>query len=57
MLDVHLTIIKSIDIENKKVVIDSTLGEKEYDLSQIKKELSLNYRNIKVLYNIKIKTI
>ena len=37
MLDVHLTVINSIDIENKKIVIDSTLGEKEYDLSQIKK--------------------
>lgn len=37
MLDVHLTVIKSIDIENKKVVIDSTLGEKKYDLGQIKK--------------------
>ena len=32
MFDVHLTTIKVIDIENNKVVIDSTFGEKEYVL-------------------------
>ena len=37
MFDVHLTTIKVIDIENNKVVIDSTFGEKEYVLDKIKK--------------------
>jgi lactate dehydrogenase-like 2-hydroxyacid dehydrogenase len=36
MFDVHLTTIKVIDIENNKVVIDSTFGEKEYVLDKIK---------------------
>ena len=39
MFDVHLTTIKVIDIENNKVVIDSTFGEKEYVLDKIKFEL------------------
>ena len=34
MFDVHLTTIKVIDIENNKVVIDSTFGEKEYVLDK-----------------------
>ena len=34
MFDVHLTTIKVIDIENNKVVIDSTFGEKEYVLAK-----------------------
>ena len=37
MFDVHLTTIKVIDIENNKVVIDSTFGEKEYVLDKIPK--------------------
>lgn len=36
MFDVHLTTIKVIDIENNKVVIDSTFGEKDYVLDKIK---------------------
>ena len=36
MFDVHLTTIKVNDIENNKVVIDSTFGEKEYVLDKIK---------------------
>ena len=51
MFDVHLTTIKVIDIENNKVVIDSTFGEKEYVLDKI------NFLNTKVPYNIKKKTI
>ncbi len=35
MFDVHLTTIKVIDIENNKVVIGSTFGEKEYVLDKI----------------------
>lgn len=57
MFDVHLTTIKVIDIENNKVVIDSTFGEKEYVLDKIKMELNLNFLNTKVPYNIKKKTI
>ena len=43
MFDVHLTTIKVIDIENNKVVIDSTFGEKEYVLDKIKKRNNKRY--------------
>ena len=36
MFDVHLTTIKAVDIENNRVVVDSTFGEKEYALDKIK---------------------
>lgn len=58
MFDVHLTTIKVIDIENNKVVIDSTFGEKEYVLDKIKNGVRfVNFLNTKVPYNIKKKTM
>lgn len=57
MFDVHLTTIKVIDIENNKVVIDSTFGEKEYVLDKIKNGVKFELPKYKSAYNIKKKTI
>ena len=57
MFDVHLTSIKVIDIENNKVVIDSTFGEKEYVLDKIKNGVKFELPKYKSALHIKKKTI
>ena len=49
MFDVHLTTIQVIDIENNKVVIDSTFGAKEYVLDKIS-AITIKGRNVDNFY-------